>query len=297
MCAAVRYVVDNTSTAWIIFRKWVMREIAVREIQRVIRGYVGRMEAAFLAVLYKSVTLLQATYRGKLARRRFLGITRKRNWAASEMQRHIRGGQARRLGLNKLEGYLDSERIRLKKEKFAWENEELIKAAKSIQNQWRTLQARRRVHLIKDEQERERIIQEAMDDFVSGHKRDRMVYMRQIEEWYTEKRIEHEKNNITAGATKAEMAKIRAYRRKIAADELHGEEDKYKEKLEAMEEKRIEQWLITWGTKSEEESEKYKVLCKNCMIAPDTPLEKKLGKKLIKTIKVRLHTHTSAGCY
>jgi hypothetical protein len=86
----VRYVVDNTSTAWIVFRKWVMREIAIREIQRVVRGYIGRMEAAFLKVLYNSVTLLQATYRGKLARRKFLGVKRKRNWAAAEMQRHIR---------------------------------------------------------------------------------------------------------------------------------------------------------------------------------------------------------------
>jgi hypothetical protein len=40
----VRYVIDHTSEAWKIWRKFSMREIAVREIQRIIRGYMGKTE-------------------------------------------------------------------------------------------------------------------------------------------------------------------------------------------------------------------------------------------------------------
>lgn len=149
------------------------------------------------------------------------------------------------------------ERARIARERFEWENEELIKAAKNIQNQWRILQARRKVHLIKDQQEREKIIQDSMDDFVRSFERDRMVYQRQIEEWYTAKRLDWTANNMTEETTAAEKAKIRAYRRKVAEQERHAEDDKLKEKLASMEEKRIEQWLKTWEAKSAEEAEKY----------------------------------------
>ena len=119
-----------------------------------IRGHIGRMEAMFLKILFRSAVLLQKTYRGKLARRRYLALRKKRNWAATEMQRHARGILSKRLAMNRLEGFLDSERKKLAKEKFDWENEELIKAAKSIQGQWRKTMARRKVHLLKDKKER-----------------------------------------------------------------------------------------------------------------------------------------------
>ena len=66
--------------------------------------------------------------------------------------------------MNRLEGYLDSERRRLKKERWEWENKEMIDAVKSIQGQYRKLQARRKVHLLKDRQAREDIIEEEMED-------------------------------------------------------------------------------------------------------------------------------------
>ena len=113
----VRYVVDNTATAWVIFRKFAMREIAVREIQRTARGYAGRTEASFLAVLNRSCTLLQSVYRGKLARRKFLGVRKKRMWAAAEVQRHVRGGLARRLALKRLEGRLEEGREVLRRDR------------------------------------------------------------------------------------------------------------------------------------------------------------------------------------
>jgi len=283
----VRYVIENTSSAWMIYRKTVMREIAVREIQRIIRGYIGRMEAMFLKILFRSAVCLQSTYRGKLARRRYYAITRKRAWAATELQRHVRGVLAKRLGFNRLEGFLDKQRQQLAKEKFDWENAELIKAARSIQGQWRKLQARRKVHLLKDKKEREKMIAEEMDDIFKGQQRDRKVYQRQIEEWYDRKRVDWFSNNVTEEHTAAEKAKIRAYRRKLKGEDAKEEEVELEKKYEKMEEKRVEQWLKVWAQKAEEECEKYKVACRNCMIAPDTPLEKKLGKELSRKVKAR----------
>ncbi|GMH74275.1 hypothetical protein TrLO_g13608 [Triparma laevis f. longispina] len=283
----VRYVIENTSTAWMVYRKWCMKEIAVREIQRMIRGHIGRMEAMFLKILFRSAVLLQKTYRGKLSRRRYLALRRKRNWAASEMQRHVRGILSKRLAMNRLEGFLDSERAKLARQKFDWENAELIKAARSIQGQWRKLMARRKVHLLKDKKEREKMIAKEMEDMIKGHNRDRKVYQKQIEEWYEKKRIDWESTNVTENQTAAEKAKIRAYRRKLKAEEGQEEERQEQVKLDQMEEKRVEQWLKVWSKKASEESEKYKIACRNCMIAPDTPLEKKLGHELKRKVKAR----------
>ena len=283
----VRYVIENTGTAWMVYRKWCMKEIAVREIQRMIRGHIGRMEAMFLKILFRSAVLLQKTYRGKLARRRYLALRKKRNWAATEMQRHARGILSKRLAMNRLEGFLDTERKKLAKDRFDWENEELIKAARSIQGQWRKTMARRKVHLLKDKKEREAMIQEEMEEMAKAFERDRRVYQRQIEEWYEKKRIDWEQNNVTENQTAAEKAKIRAYRRQLK-HEVGVEEEKQEERrLEQLDEQRVDQWLKVWSIKAVEEAEKYKIACRNCMIAPDTPLEKKLGHELKRKVRAR----------
>lgn len=154
--------------------------------------------------------------------------------------------------MNRLEGFLDSERAKLARQKFDWENDELIKAARSIQGQWRKLMARRKVHLLKDKKEREKMIAEEMKDMIKGHNRDRKVYQKQIEEWYEKKRIDWESTNVTENQTAAEKAKIRAYRRKLKAEEGQEEERQEQVKLDQMEEKRVEQWLKVWSKKASE---------------------------------------------
>jgi len=285
----VRYVIDNTSDAWSIYRKWAMREIAVREIQRIIRGYMGRTEALFLQILFKSAVLLQCTYRGKLARRRYMAMKRKRNWAAAELQRHVRGVLAKRLALNRLEGFLESERTRLKKEIWEWENAEMIAAVKSIQGQYRKLQARRKVHLLKDKKAREAIIQEEMEDMVKASKRDRKIYERQVMEWYEKKRIAWEENNVLEAHTAKEKAKIRSYQRNQKEMEKMREADLKTEHEEKLKEQNVEAWLGRWEKIAEERCIEYKEFCANCMVSPDTPHERKMGKKLKEKVNKRYH--------
>ena len=282
-----RYVVDNTATAWCIMRKWVMREIAVREIQRVMRGRIGRMEASFLKLLFESAILLQKTYRGRLSYRKYVTLKRKRTWAASELQRHVRGALARRLAFNRLEGFLDKERKKLAKARYDFENREMVNAVKLIQRQYRKLMKRRKVHLLKESSDREAMIQEMMDEMMKNHERARKVYETQISEWYARKRQEWEENNVIAGQVGGEKAKIRAYRRQQADNERKKRGNVMKEKQEEMEERRIEQWLKVWKVKAEEAAEKYMIKCRHCMFHPDTPLEKKIGKDLKKKVHAR----------
>ena len=143
------------------------------------------------------------------------------------------------------------------------------------------------MHLVKDEKEREKIVQESMDAFAKHHNREREVYQRQVEEWYTAKRVEWEQSNVTESATKEQRAKIRARRRLIAHAERDTEDGELKGKLDVIEERRIEAWIETWAKKGMEEAEKYMINCRHCMEAPDTPLEKKLGKELVKKTKAR----------
>ena len=285
----VRYVIDNTSDAWMIYRKFAMREIAVREIQRTIRGYMGRTEALFLKILFKSAVLLQCSYRGKLARRRYLALKRKRHWAAAELQRHVRGVLSKRLAMNRLEGFLDSERQKLKKERWEWENAEMIAAVKSIQGQYRKLQARRKVHLLKDKKAREAIIEEEMEDMQRASKRDRKIYERQIEEWYERKRIAWAEDNVLESHTANEKAKIRSYQRKQKELEKKEELNLKEEHEEAMKDRNVEAWLKRWEKVAQERSLEYKEFCSNCMLAPDTPHERKMGKKLKEKVNKRYH--------
>ena len=110
--------------------------------------------------------------------------------------------------------------------------------------------------------------------------RDRKIYQRQIEEWYVAKKVAWGTDNVLESHTADEKAKIRSYQRKQKEIEK-GQELNLKEvHNEAMKEKDVEAWLARWENVAQERSVEYKEFCMNCMVAPDTPHERKMGKKL-----------------
>ena len=94
-------------------------------------------------------------------------------------------------------------------------------------------------------------------------------------------------DNVLESHTADEKAKILSYQRKQKEIEK-GQELNLKEvHNEAMKEKDVEAWLARWENVAQERSVEYKEFCMNCMVAPDTPHERKMGKKLKERVNKR----------
>ena len=173
----------------------------------------------------------------------------KRNWAALEMQRHIRGCRARRITLWKLQNKFDREMRKMRLDREKWQAQLENKAAGKIQTAWHGLLARRRAKEEKKRKARIAKVEKEMVDLEIENNRKRNIYEEKVVAWYAAQRDEFMKNALFEEFSAAERDKILKHRRK--ADARAAEEEHKKKVEQQMEEQRVENFLAHWDKKIE----------------------------------------------
>jgi hypothetical protein len=144
-------------------------------------------------------------------------VVARRHWAVTEIARFVRGNAAKRLAFNKLETHLWKMRSSLAKERFEFENSELIKvrprlgttatrgasnclavlrnvrfpsdqAAKMVQRAWRNKEAKEKAAASMERARNEKVVREMKARMEHENLTKRHIFERELEAWFKEER-------------------------------------------------------------------------------------------------------------
>ena len=283
----VRYHVINISHAFAHWLHCTLDMSRARDFNRVVRGFLARCEAKFVRHMHTVVVLIQKRYRALVVRRMYQGMLLKRNWAALEMQRHIRGCRARRITLWKLQNKFDREMRKMRLDREKWQAQLENKAAGKIQTAWHGLLARRRAKEEKKRKARIAKVEKEMVDLEIENNRKRNIYEEKVVAWYAAQRDEFMKNALFEEFSAAERDKILKHRRRKADAERAAEEEHKKKVEQQMEEQRVENFLAHWDKKIEKGGKDWRAYLEHCIDEPETQEEKLTGKEIMKEVKAQ----------
>lgn len=123
-------------------RRWVMYQVAAVEIQRLLRGFLCRIDAGVRHVLTFNSVLLQSCARRYLERCRYVHLCQRREDASIAIQRIARGNRDRRIAIFALLARIEKERLELEMAKKNFEHHRQTRAAIVIQRLHRSYTSR-----------------------------------------------------------------------------------------------------------------------------------------------------------
>lgn len=281
-CVAMR-----CAAKFLTWRREALVELRGLELQRVARGFLGRLEARWVRRIHMLVTGIQSRCRRWLLQADYRRERRLRHWAATEVARHVRGLRARRITLWRLEEKLDREVCKLKKRRILWEKRQEIATARMIQGAFRARRARRETLRRMEEAAARAAAAESMDQLYAENQRKKRIYQNQITEWYALRKEEYLKSTMVEGFDAAQQAKIMRFRRK---KEFELEEEKAlraKKLQELLDDERIAGWIQKWERVKIERVAALRKHLEWCQLSPETVEEKKIAKTLNREVKKR----------
>ena len=262
--------------------EWTKGQRAALNIQRVGRGYVGRIEARNRRNIFSSATMIQTHFRMYLARKACNVLSSKYLWAVVEVQRRIRGALGRRLALKKLLTLVGQKHASNVKERARLELERGVWCLTRLQAFWRRKMATAKAAELREKMQRESRIQRAMETDRKLFLRERQIYERQLERFYKSIREEYENCIHIESKVSHDQMKVRTLRRRLKNDELQSAEPDNSEYLAT------EEWKNQWEAKIESGVKEVKSHCIHCLDQPDNSVEKRTRENVLGRVKGRV---------
>ncbi|CAM9757457.1 unnamed protein product, partial [Ascophyllum nodosum] len=282
MVISGRFFCCNSSSAFFVLKRRAIACKACETIQRMYRGYLGRMIAAFLRDFTAKVVKAQAAFRGYKRRKEFLTWMYKKHLAATSVQRIVRGAFGRKRARCILEEYYDREMAVVDAEVERLEHKKWHDTVVKVQRRWKTRKACRVGDAISE------IVAE-MKQLQHRETREVDVYKYELSAWFKQQRDEQELSRILDDHSAKEKIKIVSYRHR----EKGLDENMRQRRLTAadkLEEQDTEKWQMEWREKGEDRALVYRELLEAVLKHPDTKQEKDLQRSLWAEIKTRENT-------
>ncbi|KAL7553296.1 hypothetical protein ACHAWF_016563 [Thalassiosira exigua] len=251
-------------------------------IQRVGRGFLGRLVARKCWMIYSSATLIQTHFRMHLAKKRLHALYCTYIWAIVEVQRLIRGALGRRLAYRKLMTIVEQERVRIAKEREKLEMERGVRSLIKLQAFWRRKIATAKSMELRQKMQREALIRQAMETERDLFLRERQIYQRQLESFYKSMKDEHLNNDKIQSKVAQDQIKVRTLKRRLKKDEIDSAEPDNSEQLA------MEKWKRDWGARIEAGVMEMKSNSIHCLDQPDNATEKRTRAIIKERIKGRV---------
>lgn len=279
------------SEAMVLITRFAMKSIALYDIQRVGRGFLGRVDAKIKLITKSLVIQIQSNVRGFVQRKRFTMLLLQRIHAAIDLQRCIRGYLGRRLTMNKLLTSIDQERIDLAHEYEMRYLNHISATAIMIQRHFRARLALKRLRESIAKKNRENEVNRKMKESQAAHTMERNIYKEQLSKhydcikqgWNVQKTI-HDKNA-------EQKVKIKELHRKITYEQ-HQDVEKEKIEKDLQHNNFLKQKVINeWKHEKEQKCKSYEEYCIQSLRSPATSVEITFGRKIRKRIKQRYESY------
>ena len=263
------------------FSYWSVRQMSALLIQRVSRGFMGRVIATWHWFIYNSATMIQCRIRIYLSMKRYKELSSRYHSAILTVQTSIRGALGRRMALKRLMSFVESEHQKNRSEKSRLLMLRGIWGTTKLQSGFRRKQARLLAQERRELRARESDVCNAMEAQSESFRKERRIYERQLEEFYRLKREEYHRNTQIQSKLERDKVSVRTLRRRLKNEELQNvPPDNTEQNL-------TEEWLKNWETRIEKGVEDIKVHTRHCITKPDNSVEKKTGNMVKKRIKAR----------
>lgn len=263
---------------------WRTKQLSACDIQRVGRGFLGRIKARICSMMNESATLIQTHSRMYLARQKLQQLLSTYVSAVIKVQSLFRSVLARRLALKMLMALVQQERMVNANEmkRYAWERG--IWCLTRLQSHQRRKNAVIFVEQLRQQRLRETEVRHAMEARNAAFRRERKLYERQLEEFYRQMKEDHDTNKKSEAKVLQDKIRLRTLQRRIKNEELKSQEpDKVMEENLA-----TEQWKRDWLAKIEVDVAKTKEHYVQCMDRPANRTDKKTRSIARKRIKKRV---------
>ena len=286
--AEIRSTLANTGQLFDQWKKLTMSTVCCAIIQRVARGSIVRQRARFIKRLKKKVVMIQSHTRQYMIKKSVDRVLTRNRWAATVIQRHFRGRQARRRIATMVEALHDTEKRKLIRQRQEYWEARRVRAIIRVQVIVRKFLRRRRMMKKLELREKTEYIQELMRKHEEKNELAISIFKQQLSKWYKLRKEEYDENVINAKSTALQRHKIMAKRNKAILAEKERKRIERERQLQKVEEERVEMWIKQWELKIEQRGDAFRKKCQNCMITPETPEEIELKKKLQKSVKTHI---------
>ena len=269
---------------WTLHR-WAMRQVAAAKIQRVLRGFLGRVDAGVRRAFTRSSVLLQSCARRYLQRCRYLYFCELREHASIAIQRIVRGNRDRRIAISALLARIGKERLELEVAMMSFEHHRQTRAAIVIQRLHRSCSSRQETwkRLCREAKAREELEGDRMQ-----FRRERRIYEQELKEFYDTKKREEEEADASKARSDRERIRIRNLQRRIIRDDLNRAIE-VKSSLDMRNEKQdAAKYQDDWSSLIESKAMEYKEFCSRCLQDPRNTKERKTRSTLTTKIKKRI---------
>lgn len=263
---------------------WRTKQFSACDMQRVGRGFLGRIKARKQFLIIKSTTLIQTRLRIHLARQKLKELLSRYLLAANKVQCVARGTLARRLALKRLMTLVEEERKENANEMKRYALERGIWCLTRLQSHLRRKNAVVEADQLRQQRQRESEVRHAMESRNAAFRRERKLYQRQLEAFYQQLKEDHDTNEKKAAKVLQDKRRLRMLQRRIKNEELKRQEpDRVLEENLA-----TEKWKQEWLAKIENDVVKCKEYYVNCLDIPVNSREKKTRSITKKRINKRL---------
>lgn len=276
---------DRSSIIFVKWREQILVNAAVIMIQKWIRGFNARRRPAFIKRMHKRVIRIQALYRShakkKIVQQQIMG----RRWAATHVQRIVRGFLARKKTRSRVLAYVDVQRRLLARKKEAWIAARQLKATIAIQMYIRRFIYNCRVRKRELQTGKNLFAAQEQDLVMEQSRIARDVFKLKLKEWFSEKKRLYDLVTIQEHTTLQEKAKIRSYRNKQKEELAKIKAKEREERIARLDEIKIESWIAKWEQKSVDRMQERGRYCRQSLFNPETVEQQDLKKILQEAIK------------
>ena len=265
--------------------RWAMCQVAATEIQRVLRGFLGRIDAGVLYVLTFNSVLLQSCARRYLERCRYVHLCQRRENGSIAIQRIARGNRDRRIAILALLARIEKERLELEMAKKNFEHHRQTRAAIVIQRLRRSYTSRQDTwkRLCREAKAREELEEDRM-----RFRRERRIFEQQLKEFYDTKKREKEESEASKARSDRERIRIRTLQRRIIHDDLNRAIEAKISRDMRNEQQNKARYQDDWSSLIESTAREYKEFCSRCLQEPKTAKERRVRSALVAKIKKRV---------
>ena len=267
-----------------VLASWKLKQLSACDIQRVGRGFLGRIKARIWSMMNEAATLIQTRSRMYLARLELLQLLAVHTSAVIKVQSLIRGVLARRLALRRLMTLVENQRMdnANKMKRHAWERG--IWSLTRLQSHARRINAVTLVNQLRQQRRREAEVRHAMDSRNAAFRRERKLYQRQLEEFYQRMKNDQDKKEQNEAKILQDQIRLRTLQRRIKNEEMKSQEpDKVLEDALA-----TDKWKRDWLAKIEVDVANIRDHYAQCLDKPANRSEKKTRSIARKRIKHRV---------
>jgi hypothetical protein len=283
----IRWQLENL---WISFSTWrshAMHATATLFLQRVIRGFLGRKRRDILISLRHHATQIQSSARELVVRIKYKKLLIRRTCAAVTIEKMVRGFLTRRRVQGIVLALIDLERWKLERDREAWQKHREVNATKAIQIMFRKYLRRKRALEAKLIRDQKALVMAGMLKMDEDAVIKKKVYRKQLEQWYKDRKAEHDKQVMLEEHTSEQKREILRHRQREAFRKTVDRSKEREEFAARMEAARVQEWLLKWSNISDERATKWRAHCWQSLNTPETPDEKEMRK----TLKARAKKH------